>query len=142
MRDVPVTILLVDDDKVDTMAVRRSFQALNITNPVIEARNGIEALDRLRGHNGYEKVPRPCLVMLDLNMPRMGGIEFLSELRGDPALRRILVFVMTTSAANEDRLKAYDLNVAGYMLKHRPGQSFLKAIGMLQHFWRVVEFPE
>jgi CheY-like chemotaxis protein len=142
MRDVPVTILLVDDDKVDTMAVRRSFQALNITNPVIEARNGIEALDRLRGQNGYEKVPRPCLVMLDLNMPRMGGIEFLSELRGDPALRRILVFVMTTSAAAEDRVKAYDLNVAGYMLKHRPGQSFLKAIGMLQHFWRVVEFPE
>jgi CheY-like chemotaxis protein len=142
MREVPVTILLVDDDKVDTMAVRRSFQALNITNPVIEARNGIEALDRLRGQNGYEKVPRPCLVMLDLNMPRMGGIEFLSELRGDPALRRILVFVMTTSAAAEDRVKAYDLNVAGYMLKHRPGQSFLKAIGMLQHFWRVVEFPD
>src|SRR5258708_32370760 len=96
MKDVTVTVLLVDDDKVDTMAVRRSFQALNIANPVIEARNGIEALDRLRGLNGYEKVPRPCLVMLDLNMPRMGGIEFLEELRNDPALRRILVFVMTT----------------------------------------------
>jgi CheY-like chemotaxis protein len=142
MKDVTVTILLVDDDKVDTMAVRRSFQALNITNPVVEARNGIEALERLRGQNGYEKVPRPCLVMLDLNMPRMGGIEFLSELRADPALRRILVFVMTTSAAAEDRMRAYDMNVAGYMLKHRPGQSFLKAIGMLQHFWRVIEFPE
>ena len=77
MKDSTVTVLLVDDDKVDTMAVRRSFQALNITNPVVEARNGIEALDRLRGNNGYEKVPRPCMVMLDLNMPRMGGLEFL-----------------------------------------------------------------
>jgi CheY-like chemotaxis protein len=142
MKDTTVTVLLVDDDKVDTMAVRRSFQALNITNPVIEARNGIEALERLRGNNGYDKVPRPCMVMLDLNMPRMGGLEFLEELRGDPELRPILVFVMTTSAAPEDRMRAYDLNVAGYMLKHRPGQSFLKAIGMLQHFWRVVEFPE
>jgi len=142
VKDTTVTVLLVDDDKVDTMAVRRSFQALNIENPVIEARNGIEALQRLRGDNGYEKVPRPCLVMLDLNMPRMGGIEFLEELRNDPALRRILVFVMTTSAAAEDRMRAYSLNVAGYMLKHRPGQSFLKAIGMLQHYWRVIEFPE
>jgi CheY-like chemotaxis protein len=141
MKDTTVTVLLVDDDKVDTMAVRRSFQALNITNPVVEARNGIEALDRLRGNNGYEKVPRPCMVMLDLNMPRMGGLEFLEELRGDPELRPILVFVMTTSAAPEDRMRAYELNVAGYMLKHRPGQSFLKAIGMLQHFFRVVEFP-
>jgi len=67
-------------------------------------------------------VPRPCLIMLDLNMPRMGGIEFLEELRSDPLLRRILVFVMTTSAAPEDRMKAYDMNVAGYMLKHRPAR--------------------
>jgi CheY-like chemotaxis protein len=137
-----VTILLVEDDAVDTMAVRRSFQALNISNPVIEARNGIEALERLRGENGFEKVPRPCIVLLDLNMPRMGGLEFLEELRADPALRRILVFVMTTSDAPEDRLRAYDLNVAGYMLKHRPGQSFLKALSILHHFWRVIEFAD
>jgi CheY-like chemotaxis protein len=128
-----VTVLLVDDDKADTMAVRRSFLSLNIANPVIEARNGIEALDRLRGLNGYEMVPRPCLVMLDLNMSRMGGIEFLGAMRADPLLRRILVFVMTTAAV-ADRMRAYNLNVADYMLKHRPGQSFFKAIGMLWHF--------
>jgi len=141
MKDNQVTILLVDDDKVDTMAVRRAFRELNITNPMVATRNGIEALECLRGENGRDKVPSPCLVLLDLNMPRMGGIEFLGELRNDPALRRTLVFVMTTSEAEEDRVRAYDKNVAGYVLKHRPGQSFLDAIGMLQHYWRTIEFP-
>jgi CheY-like chemotaxis protein len=141
MKDSEVTILLVDDDKVDTMAVRRSFRELNITNPIIATRNGIEALECLRGENGHEKVPSPCLVLLDLNMPRMGGIEFLGELRNDPALRRTVVVVMTTSEAEEDRIRAYDKNVAGYVLKHRPGQSFLDSIGMLQHYWRTIEFP-
>lgn len=141
MKGNTVNILLVDDDKVDVMAVKRSFRELKIANPVIEARNGIEALDYLRGHNGREKVPSPCLVLLDLNMPRMGGIEFLEELRRDPALRGTLVFVMTTSAAEDDRTRAYQRNVAGYVLKHRPGQSFLEAISMLEHYWRVIEFP-
>jgi CheY-like chemotaxis protein len=136
-----VNILLVDDDKVDVMAVKRSFRELRIANPVIEARNGIEALDYLRGQNGREKVPSPCLVLLDLNMPRMGGIEFLEELRRDADLRGTLVFVMTTSAAEDDRTRAYQKNVAGYVLKHRPGQSFLEAISMLEHYWRVIEFP-
>jgi CheY-like chemotaxis protein len=136
-----VTILLVDDDKVDTMAVKRSFRELKIANPVIEAHNGIEALELLRGENGHEKVPEPLLILLDLNMPRMGGIEFLEELRRDPLLCRALVFVMTTSAAEEDRRLAYLKNVAGYVLKNRLGQSFLEAIGMLEHYWRVIEFP-
>ena len=141
MTGSPVTILLVDDDKVDSMAVKRSFRELRIANPVVEARNGIEALEHLRGQNGSARVPAPCLVLLDLNMPRMGGIEFLDELRRDPALQRTLVFVMTTSAAAEDRMRAYDKNVAGYVLKHRPAQSFLDSISMLEHYWRIVEFP-
>lgn len=136
-----VTILLVDDDKVDTMAVRRSLRDLKIGNPMIEAHNGIEALERLRGQNGYEKVPQPVLVLLDLNMPRMGGIEFLQELRRDPLLACTLVFVMSTSDADADRKLAYNYNVAGYVLKHRPGHSFLEAIGMLEHYWKMVEFP-
>ncbi len=136
-----VTILLVDDDKVDAMAVKRSFRDLKIANPVIEAHNGIEALELLRGENGREKVPGPLLILLDLNMPRMGGIEFLEELRRDPLLSSALVFVMTTSAAEEDRILAYQKNVAGYVLKNRLGQSFLEAIGMLEHYWQVIEFP-
>jgi len=141
MNDKTVTILLVDDDKVDTMAVRRSFRELRITNPVVETRNGIEALEQLRGENGRQKVASPYLVLLDLNMPRMGGLEFLAELRADPSLHRTVVFVMTTSAAEEDRMRAYDMNVAGYVLKHLPGQSFLDSIGMLERYWRIVEFP-
>jgi len=137
-----VSILVVDDDKVDMMAIKRSLRALKIANPIIEARNGIEALERLRGENGCEKVPQPCLVLLDLNMPRMDGIEFLAELRADPALRRILVFVMTTSVADEDRMRAYEKNVAGYVQKHRPGQSFLESVTMLELYWRVIVFPD
>jgi CheY-like chemotaxis protein len=136
-----VTILLVDDDKVDAMAVKRSLRDLKISNPIIEAHDGIVALERLRGQNGFDKVPSPCLVLLDLNMPRMGGIEFLEELRCDPDLRCTVVFVMTTSAAEEDRMRAYDKNVAGYVLKHRPGATFLDSISMLEHYWRVIEFP-
>ena len=121
-----VTILLVDDDKVDAMAVKRSFLDLGIDNSMVEAGNEIEALEHLRGENGYEKVPSPCLVLLDLNMPRMGGIEFLAELRRDPALRHTLVLVMTTSAADEDRALAYDQNVAGYILKIGQGRASSK----------------
>jgi len=142
MNDPRVTILLVDDDKVDAMAVKRSFRALGIDNPVVEAHNGIEALQRLRGENGYEHVPSPYLILLDLNMPQMGGLEFLAELRGDPVLRRALVFVMTTSAADEDRMRAYEHNVAGFVLKHRPGRSFLDALTMFEQYWRVVDFPD
>jgi CheY-like chemotaxis protein len=141
MRSDTLTILLVDDDRVDVMAVKRSFRELKIVNPVIEARNGFEALDYLRGTNGRKKLPLPYLVLLDLNMPRMGGIEFLAELRADAELRSTLVFVMTTSAAEDDRARAYDKNVAGYVLKHQPGQSFIEAISMLEHYWRVIEFP-
>jgi len=138
----PVTILLVEDDKVDVMAIRRSFLRLKIANPIIEAQDGIEALARLRGTDGYEAIARPCLILLDLNMPRMGGLEFLAELRSDPVLQRSIVFVLTTSRAEEDRLHAYDKNVSGYVLKYRPGETFLDAISMLETYWRVIEFPD
>jgi CheY-like chemotaxis protein len=135
------TILLVDDDKVDAIAVRRSFQQLQITNPVTVALNGIEALEYLRGANGREKIASPYLILLDLNMPSMGGIEFLGELRRDPLLRHSLVIVVTASSAEEDRVRAYDKNIAGYVMKHRAGESFLESINMLEDYWRIIEFP-
>jgi CheY-like chemotaxis protein len=137
-----VRILLVEDDKVDILALQRSFRDLKIANPVVIAHNGIEALEYLRGENGRTKIAEPCLIMLDLNMPRMGGIEFLDVLRSDASLRRQIVFVMTTSAADEDRIRAYDHNVAGYILKERIGKQFIDAISMLEHYWRVIEFPD
>ena len=81
-------------------------------------------------------------MLLDLKMPRMGGIEFLDVIRSDPALRRLVVFVMTTSANEEDRMQAFDKNVAGYILKQRVGEEFLEAISMLEHYWRVVQLPD
>jgi CheY-like chemotaxis protein len=142
MTSRPVTILLVDDDVVDVKIVKRSFLDLKISNPVIVARDGIEALERLRGENGYEKVPTPHLILLDLHMPRMGGFEFLDELRIDPALRRTLVFVMTTSAAEQDRTRAYDKNVVGYVLKERAGSDFIASAGAMRQYWQMIEFPD
>jgi CheY-like chemotaxis protein len=142
VEDRSVTILLVEDDVVDVTAIRRSFWRQKILNPLVIARHGIEALDILRGQNGREKIQSPYLALLDLNMPRMGGIEFLRELRGDPALRRTLVFVMTTSMAAADRLRAYDMNVAGYFLKHPPGKDFAEALTLIERYLRAVEFPD
>ncbi len=136
-----VNIMLVEDDEIDVMAVKRAFRELKIANPLYEASDGVEALELLRNTNG-KTVPRPYIILLDLNMPRMGGIEFVKELRADPALKSSIVFVMTTSAAEEDRINAYNLNVAGYVLKHSPGHSFIDAVAMLEHYWRIVELPE
>jgi CheY-like chemotaxis protein len=137
-----VNIFLVEDDEVDVMAVKRALKDLKIANPFFRATDGIDALEMLRGENGKKKLPRPYLVLLDLNMPRMGGLEFLEELRKDPDLRRSVVFVMTTSAAEEDRVRAYDKCISGYVLKHSAAHSFIDAVTMLEHYWRVVEFPE
>jgi CheY-like chemotaxis protein len=137
-----ISILLVDDDTIDVVAIRRSFWQLKIANPVVVARNGIEALDILRGDAGHEKLEAPYLILLDLDMPRMGGIEFLDEVRRDPALRRTLVFVMTTSAADKDLQLAYEKNIAGYIVKPASGQSFMEAIRALENYWRAIEFPD
>jgi CheY-like chemotaxis protein len=137
-----VSILLVEDDEVDVMAVKRALRDLKVANPLFHAKDGIEALEILRGENGRELIPRPYLILLDLNLPRMNGLEFLKELRQDPDLHRSIVFVMTTSAADEDRFRAYDQNVAGYVLKHNPGRTFLDPVMMLEHYWRVIVFPE
>lgn len=137
-----VNILLVEDDEVDVMAVKRSFRELKIANPLFEARDGIEALERLRGSQNTPPIPSPLIILLDLNMPRMNGIEFLEEIRKDPHLHSSVVFVMTTSSDENDRIRAYNYNVAGYVLKHSPGRTFMDAVSMLEHYWRIVELPD
>jgi CheY-like chemotaxis protein len=135
-----VQLLHVEDDDLCLMGLNRAFKAAKIANPVKFAHDGIEALDMLRGTNGRPRLPRPFLVLLDLNMPRMDGIEFLKEVRKDEELKKSIVFIMTTSDADEDKVKAYNLGVAGYILKSNPANAFLEATALLDTYWRVVEF--
>jgi CheY-like chemotaxis protein len=134
-------LLHVEDDDLCIMGLVRAFKMAKIANPISFAHDGIDALDMLRGTNGRDRLPRPYLILLDLNMPRMGGIELLKELRKDEDLKKSIVFVMTTSGADEDKVKAYNLGVAGYILKTNPANAFLEATALLDTYWRVVEFP-
>ena len=136
-----VTVLLIDDNEVDREAVRRAFNRLKIANPIVEARDGLDGLEKLRGTADTPAIARPYLILLDINMPRMAGIEFLRHLRADTALQDSVVFVLTTSKSDEDRLASYDFNVAGYIVKNDVGTGFLRLVEMLQHYWRVVELP-
>lgn len=136
-----VRILLVEDDEVDVMRVERGFRQLRIVNEIVRAKDGIEALQILRGMDGRDRLESPFLVLLDINLPRMSGLEFLAELRSDEALKVTVVFVLTTSKNDEDRLEAYRHNVAGFMLKDEAGREFVKAMEMLECYWRVVELP-
>ena len=136
-----VQVLLVDDDDVDVDVVKRGFQKHKIANPIVVAQDGIEAIDILRGTEDRQPLPRPYVILLDLNMPRMNGIEFLTTLRQDPKLRDSIVFVLTTSENESDMLQAYRAHVAGYMVKSQVGPSFKKAIDMLSQYWTVVVLP-
>ena len=137
-----VNLLLVDDDEVDVQGLKRAFTKSRIANPITVARDGIEALEVLRGENGHAKMPKPHLMLLDLNMPRMNGLEFLAAIRADEDLKSAVVFMITTSKAEEDKARAYGQNVAGYIVKMDPANTFLQAVSMLEHYWKIVEFPE
>ena len=134
-------LLHVEDDDICQMMLNREFKKAKIANPISGACDGIDALEMLRGTNGRERLSRPFLILLDLNMPRMNGIEFLKELRQDEDLKKSIVFVLTTSDSDEDKVEAYNLGVAGYILKSNPANAFLEATALLDTYWRVVEFP-
>lgn len=136
-----VNILLVEDDEIDAEAIQRAFRKNKVANPVVVAQNGVEALDRLRGSNGLERIERPFMILLDLNMPRMNGFEFLEELRADPELNDSIVFVLTTSDLDEDKVRAYGHRVAGYTVKGKVGESFLELVTLVDAYWRIIEFP-
>lgn len=135
-----VSIMLVEDDEVDVMNLKRAFKKNNITNPLYLAGNGLEALELLR-KCGTDEMPLPKIILLDLNMPKMNGIEFLKELRKDEDLHRLSVFVMTTSNKDNDIIEAYNLNVAGYILKPLSMDKFMSAVGALSNYWQLMEFP-
>lgn len=133
-------VLLVDDDDVDVMALERAFRANTIGASLVVARDGIEALAALRG-DGCAPVPRPYVILLDLNLPRMNGIEFLSELRSDPIHKNAVVFVLTTSSSPEDKRAAYDHNVAGYIVKSKAKNDLAPLVKLLEAYWSIVEVP-
>ena len=139
MPNTEVTILVVDDDELDVRATKHALRQQAIGNPVQVAANGVEALALLRGQGPAPPLlRRPYLILLDLRMPRMNGLQFLDEVRGDPALRDSLVFVVTTSDSDRDIDAAYRHNVAGYILKkHLRSQ----AGAMLHSFIGCVSFP-
>lgn len=143
MSESDVVILLIDDDEVDRRAITRALRKRRIGNSIVEARDGVEGLAILRGEQGYEKITRPYLILLDLNMPRLGGIEFLQEVRKDPALHDSIIFVLTTSDDQKDKTAAYEQIVAGYILKtDQAGGEFVQLVTMLEYFVVTVQFPE
>ncbi|PYR76665.1 MAG: two-component system response regulator [Acidobacteria bacterium] len=138
MNDKALNILLVEDDQVDVMNVRRAFDKNRIANPLFVAGDGAEGLAMLRSG----QVPRDRrIVLLDLNMPRMTGIEFLRELRADAALQHTPVVVLTTSNDERDKIEAYNLNVAGYLLKPITFVNFIELMAALNTYWTLVELP-
>lgn len=136
-----LTILLIEDDDVDIQAVKRGFRARRIANQLFVAHDATSAWNLIRGTGGETRLVRPFIILLDLNLPGKSGLEFLEELRSDPDHRDCIVFVLTTSDDDADKLQAFDLNVAGYILKSEPADGFLDAIMLLDHYWRVVELP-
>jgi len=143
MENKKIHILLVEDDEVDVMNVRRAFKKNNIVNPLYIATNGLEALAMLRGEAGSEaEIPsQRRLILLDLNMPRMNGIEFLRELRLDERLKSIPTIVLTTSNEDRDKVEAYNLNVAGYILKPVTFSNFVEVMSTLNQYWMLSEIP-
>ncbi len=142
MNDKRTSVLLIDDDEVDVMTVKRAFKKNNITHPLYVATNGIEALTLLRSNEFPKLLPgQRRLILLDLNMPKMGGIEFLRELRADPELRPLPVIVLTTSNEDKDKVEAYNLNVAGYIIKPVTFNKFVEAMATLNKYWMLSEMP-
>ena len=130
------TILVVEDDEVDVMTIKRAMKEIHVTNPVEVRWNGEEALDYLQGEREL-----PGIVLLDLNMPRMNGMEFLQHVRSDERLKRIPVVVLTTSREEQDRFSSFNLGVAGYMIKPVDYLQFVEVIRAINLYWTLSELP-
>ncbi|MEM1415861.1 MAG: response regulator [Myxococcota bacterium] len=137
------SLLIVEDDDLDAEALERALRKEHVITPRFRAENGEDALRMLRGEPGFAAPPSPSLILLDLNMPRMNGLEFLEALRSDPNpdLRRTVTFVLTTSDDPSERAAAYDHGIAGFVVKSRAGLDFRKLTQLVSDYERVVVFP-
>ncbi|MGB0935299.1 MAG: response regulator [Alphaproteobacteria bacterium] len=138
MKKDNITILLLEDDEIDAELVRRSIKSQGLKNPLVHAENGEIGLHCLRGTNGYEKITGSYIVMVDINMPVMNGLEFISAVREDPELKDAILFVLTTSDDDNDIAAAYAANVSGYFLKGDVGPHLVKCLDLYNS---LVQFP-
>jgi CheY-like chemotaxis protein len=137
-----LNILLVEDDEVDVMNVQRALKKNDADATLYRAANGIEALAMLRTNRQITAEDNTrLLILLDLNMPKMGGLEFLKQLRADPTLCKLPVVILTTSMQDGDLATAYQYNVAGYLIKPITFSSFVETINVLTRYWSMSEMP-
>lgn len=142
MSEKAPAILHIEDDHVDKMVIERVIRRLNVSSHLYHAQNGEDALSMLRGQNGYAiPDPMPRVILLDINMPKMNGFEFLKELRADEKLKAISIYILTTSNDENDKTEAYSYNVAGYILKPVDLASFENTFKILSDYWRICEWP-
>ncbi len=134
-------ILLVDDDDVDTEAVVRAIKRHGLPQQVVVANDGNEALNILHGSHQSKHIPQPIIILLDLNMPGMSGIEFLQSLRANPKTASTVVFVLTTSGTDHDKQAAYNKNIAGYLEKGAMGKRYEKLSELLEKYHNTVTLP-
>lgn len=130
-------ILLIEDDEVDVMSVKRAFKDLHIANPLTVLGNGEEALHYLNDPNNI----KPCIILLDINMPKMGGIEFIQLAKKESLVKRIPIIVFTTSKEEKDRVESFELGVAGYMLKPVDYKQFVEVVKAIDLYWSISELP-
>ena len=135
MLDENAGILLVEDDRVDVMTVQRALKRNRISNPLYIARTGVEALAMLRGNDVPVISPLPALVLLDLNLPKMSGIEFLRAMRDDPVLSSLSVIVLTSSDEPRDRAAAFEYDVEDYIIKPHSFEEFAQVMATVLSFW-------
>ena len=130
-------ILLVEDDNVDAMTVRRALKDLNVPNGIVHQLDGENALEYLRSSDNE----RPCVILLDLNMPRMNGIDFLKIIKNDDELKQIPVIVMTTSKDERDKMESFEFSIAGYIIKSTDYKKLVESLKILNLYWTLSELP-
>jgi len=137
----PITLLLVEDDDIDAMTITRGLSRAGIANPVVRARDGVDALDMLLGRNATPRLAPPYLLLIDIRMPRLDGLGLVRAIRSDPTLQRTIIFILTTSDNDRDRIAAYDAHVAGYIVKSNAPDHY-RALGeMLEYYLMIVSPP-
>ena len=130
-------ILLVEDDNADLLIIKRALKELDIKNELITTNNGEEALEFLRA----ETSKKPCIILLDLNMPKMNGIEFLKIIKNDENLKEIPVIALTTSQNSDDISECFKLGIAGYIVKPVDYRKFVKAVRIMDLYWMICQMP-